>query len=67
MLTAVQLDPCMEDGREEGMCEAVRPGSCQRQRRLAAVLAEARRGHPDWQQVITRQRVNMDALSRARV
>ncbi len=56
VLTAVQSDPCMEAGREEGMCVAARPGSCQSRRRLAAVLAEARRGHPDWQQVITRQR-----------
>lgn len=56
VLTAVQSDPCMEDGREEGMCEAVRLGSCQRGRRLAAVLAEAWWEHPDRQQVITRQR-----------
>lgn len=43
-------------GWEEGAWEVVRPGSCLWWRRLAAVLAKAWRGHPDWQQVITRQR-----------
>lgn len=32
VMTAVQSDSCMEDGREEGMCEVVRPGPCPRWR-----------------------------------
>ena len=65
VLTAVQSDPCMEAGREDGMCGAARPASCQGRRTLAAVLqALARWGHPAWQQVITR---HMDAHKRARV
>lgn len=50
-MTACTAQPCMEDGREEGMCEVERPVHACDGGEPAAVLAKkARWGHPAWQQ-----------------
>lgn len=67
VLTAAQSDPCMEVDREEGMCEAVRPGSCQEQRRLAAVLPQTPAGTSGLAAGDYNTKSNMDALNHARV